>query len=189
MLSLFDLFVKAPQHNFKTIVRDFVKASAQASKDSAIKTLPMSSLSSFVTTVSPASSSLDLRDLMKHLESKSLHGKKVYITSSTMFSEQLMERLIQVGAMRHSDSSNYDIVIIDNQDFDYEKPVSQALANANEFQNIVSKCNSDAVVVFSNAPQDQTGADMFVRQQLEFMKAKPQWFPNSLQSVAWQFAN
>ena len=190
MLSLFDLFVKAPQHNFKMILKDFVKASAQASNDSAIKTLPMSTLSMFVIAASPASSSVDLSDLVMHLKSKLLCGKKVHSTSSTMFSEQLMERLNRVGAVRHdSDSSNYDIVIIDNPEFDYEKPVSQALANANEFQNIASRCNSDAIIIFSNAPQDQTGADMFVRQQLEFMKAKPQWFPNSLQSVVWQFVN
>ena len=190
MVSLFDLFVKAPHHNFKMIMKDFVKASAQASNDGAIKTLPMSSLCTFVNAAPSPSSSLDIEDLVIHLETKSLGGKKVHSTSSTMFSEQLMERLNRGGAVRHdSDSSNYDIVIIDNPEFNYDKPVSQALANANEFQNIVSKCNSDAVIVFSNAPQDQTGADMFVRQQLEFMKAKPQWFPNNLQSVAWQFVN
>jgi hypothetical protein len=186
MLSLFDLFVKAPQHDFKTIMKDFIKASAQASKDGAIKTLPMSSLRTFVNAAPSASSSLNLDDLVMHLSTKSLGGKKVHITSSTMFSEQLRERLIRGGALRHSDSSNYDIIIIDNPEFDYEKPVSQALAIANEFQIILSKCNSGGIVVFSNAPQDQTGADMFVRQQLEFMKAKPQWFPNSSQSAVWQ---
>lgn len=189
MLSLFDLFVKAPQHNFKMIMKDFIKASARASNNGAIEMLPMSSLRTFVNAAPSASSSLDLNDLVIHLETKSLGGKKVHSTSKTMFSEQLMERLNRGGAVRHSDSSNYDIVIIDNPEFDYDKPVTQALANANEFQNIVTKCNSDAVIVFSNAPQDQTGADMFVRQQLEFLKAKPQWFPNSLQSVAWQLVN
>lgn len=189
MLSLFELFVKAPQHDFKTLLKDFVKVSAQASNDTAIKTLPMSDLRTIVNETASPSSSLDLKDLVTYFERKSLRGKKIHSTSRTIFSEQLMEQLNQIGAIRHeSDSSNYDIVIIDNEDFDYEKPVTQALQNANEFQHIVEKCNDDAIVVLNNAPQDQTGADMFMRQQLEFLKAKPHWFPKTSQTVAWEFS-
>ena len=186
MLSMFELFVKAPQHSFKKIMTDFVKASSQASSDTAIVTLPMESLQHFASPeTKQASSSLDISALMTHFENMVVSGKRVHTTTKTLFSERLLAALQSRGAIVSDKSSVHDIVVFDDETFNFEQPVPQALKTANEFQSILQNCNGNTIIVFNNAPKDQTGSDMFVRQQLEFMNAKPHWVSGTSESVVW----
>ena len=186
MMSLFDLLPRTPAGGIRKMVTDFIKASAQASHQSAVEALPMATLRSFLHRPSDASSSLDLSPLAQHLVAAAREGMSVHCAAPTAFTEALTERLRRAGAKSDAASSKHDVVLVDTQDFDFDRPVPQALQNANELQSVVGECNPDAMIVFTNAPQDQTGADMFLRQQLEFMKATPRWFPSDAQAVVWQ---
>lgn len=179
--SLMEYFLQAQKQSksLPVVLRDFVKSSMDASNEGAIVCLH-SNVKDKLTRAPKIKYNKDLMSLESMLPS-SVFFK--IINPSTLSSEIIPWLTAMNKKETDSPTEKIGILVIDNETFNKEAPVPQAIAAVIAFQDIVL-CD-DAIVIVAHSPPGGIGLDMMLIPQLTMMNGKEIYRTSH---VAWKLA-
>lgn len=179
--TLHEYFLQAKKQSksIQVVFRDFVKSSMDASNSGAIVCLHPK-LKEQLTKEKHDCKTKEFELLQKNLPCSDLYK----LINPSSLSREITPWLNSIGKKEVSANDSdkkIGILVIDNDTFDQEAPVPQAIAAVVAFQEI-NLCN-DALVLVAHSPPGGIGLDMMILPQLSMLKGKEIYRTNH---VAWK---
>lgn len=175
---LFEYLQKAKQQDkcMRSIFKDFVQSSMDASSESAIVCVSKLVLDKLTnanpigeTRLVPIANALQK---LCTLQDTFTFGVKTLDGQSTDFCNTIQSMCRDLKGQDGSTSTkalSYNVFVIDNHKFDEDAPVPYALALANTFQSL--SFASGAIFIVGNCAKDSAGIDIMLRPQLQLLCA------------------